>query len=188
MDHSLPGGCYVILHIGTGPSRGEQKGHSPLVVQDSSARFALSDDIWIERLDEHLAKHIQEACEPPHYKISDAGYDRHLYAFVQRIPAVGSTNNDLMTELMATIALSQLIHPTSTGDRYCANVFHFGLRESAIQAIQNRGMSPDVFLSGKDRDWLSVGDAEALRRLMPWVSKDKAMHPRVHRAYWNHEY
>jgi len=187
MNGPLPGGCYVILHIGSGPSGGAD-GHSPLVVRDGSTRFTLSDDIWIERLDVQLAKHIQEACEPPHYNISGAGYDRHLYAFVRRVPEVDGTKNEVMTQLMATVALSRLVHPTTTGNRYCANVFHFGLADSAIQAVQNRGMSPDVFLSGKDRDWLSVDDAQVLRRLMPWVSKDKLMHPRVHRAYWNHEY
>jgi len=49
-------------------------------------------------------------------------------------------------------------------------------------------MSPDVFLGNNHRDWLSLEDAEHLRRLMPWLSKDKRMHDRVQRAYWNHEY
>jgi hypothetical protein len=93
-----------------------------------------------------------------------------------------------MDELLAVVALSRLIHPTSTGDRYCAKVFHVGLKDSAIFSIQYRGMSPDAILSGKSRDWLSVEDAENLRRLMPWLAKDKRMHDRVHRAYWNHEY
>jgi hypothetical protein len=63
----LPKPCYVIMHIGTGPSYQENNG-SALVVKDGE-RFALSDDIWIERLDEQLAKNVQKACEPPHYNI-----------------------------------------------------------------------------------------------------------------------
>jgi hypothetical protein len=148
----------------------------------------LSDDIWIERLDEQLAKHIQKACEPPHYDIDSVEQDRHLYAFVRRVSAVEKSNYEGMDELLAVVALSRLIHPTSIGDRYCAKVFHFGLKDSAICAIQYRGISPDAILSGNHRDWLSVEDAENLRRLMPWSSKDKRMHDRVHRAYWNHEY
>jgi hypothetical protein len=90
--------------------------------------------------------------------------------------------------LHAVLALSRLIRPTSIGDRYCAHVFHYGLPDSSICAIQYRGISPDVFLSRKQRDWLSVEDAETLRGVMPWLSKEKPMHYRVHRAYWYHEY
>ena len=49
-------------------------------------------------------------------------------------------------------------------------------------------MSPDIFLSAQQRDWLTPEDGTALRGLMPWMSKDKPMHHRVHRAYWFHEY
>ena len=188
MDHLLPKGCYALLHIGTGPSGIEQKSDSPLVVTDVAKRFVLSDEIWLERLDEQLAKNIQKACEPPHYNIDSEGRDRHLYAFVRQIPDVEKSRYEGMSELFAVVALSRLIHPTSTGDRYCARVFHFGVRGSPIQAIQWMGISPDVFLGKGLRDWLSLQDGEDLRKLMPWVSKDKPMHKRIHRAYWYHEY
>lgn len=192
MHDLLPEGCYVILHIGTGPShieekQNKEKGGSGLVVTGSD-RFLLSNDIWIERLDEQLAKNIQTACEPPHYKISNVEQDRHLYAFVRRLPIAEKSRFEGLEELLAAAALSRLISPTSIGERYCAKVFHFGLKDSPIQSIQHRGMSPDVILSGKHRDWLSFEDAKHLQKLMPWLSKDKPMHVRVHRAYWNHEY
>ena len=187
MNDLLPRGCYVMLHIGTGPSHAEEKGGPPLVVTGTN-RFALSDEIWIERLDEQLAKRIQKACEPPHYKIESIEQDRHLYAFLRRVSDAEKSKYEGMEELRAVIALSRLIHPTSVGDRYCALVWHFGLEDSAIQAIQYRGTSRDVLLSSKQRDWLSVEDAENLRKLTPWLSKDKRMHDRVHRAYWHHEY
>ncbi len=182
----LPKPCYVILHIGTGPSYQENNG-SALVVKDGEC-FALSDDIWIERLDEQLAKNVQKACEPPHYNIGGVEYDRHLYAFVRRVPDAETRKYEGLETLHAVLALSRLIQPTSIGDRYCAQVFHYGLPDSSIYAIQYRGISPDVFLSRKQRDWLSVEDAETLRGLMPWLSKEKPMHYRVHRAYWYHEY
>jgi hypothetical protein len=90
-----------------------------------------------------------------------------------------------VTELNAVIALSRLINPTSTGDRYCAQVFRYGAKDSPIFAIRFQRVSPDVTLPTKNRDWLSVKDGETLQKLMPWLSKK--MHPRVHRAYWNHE-
>ena len=185
MNKVLPESCYVILHIA--PGHGNVAKHSTLVVEKDGDRFELREDIWIERLNERLAKNIQQACEPPHYSISGHPWDRHLYAFVRRAPKVDKTNNEGIGDLFTTVALSRLINPTSTGDRYCAKVFHYGLDDSAIQAIQFRGISPDVFLPKNPRDWLSVQDGEYLRKLMSWVSQ-KPMHGRVHRAYWHHEY
>ena len=188
MTATLPTGCYVMLHIGTGPSRIDDNSSSRLIVTDDRKRFELSEEIWIERLDGQLAKHIQKACEPPHYNISHVEQDRHLYAFVRRVPEIEKTSHEGRAELFATVALSRLIRPTSTGERYCTKVFHFGLPDSAIQAIQPRGMSVDVVLGRNPTDWLSVEDGEQLRKLMPWLSKDKPMQSRVHRAYWYHEY
>ena len=185
MNKPLPDSCYVILHIA--PGHGHVSERSPLIVQKDGDRFELRDDIWVERLNEQLAKNIQQACEPPHYNISSKPRDRHLYAFVRKAPKAEKTTNEGMGELFTTVAVSRLINPTSTGERYCAKVFHFGLADSAIQAIQFRGISPDIFLPRSPRDWLSVEDGEHLRKLMPWVSQ-KPMHGRVHRAYWYHEY
>lgn len=176
------------MHIGTGPSHIEENNGARLVVRAGEGRFELTNDIWIERLDEELAAHIQEACEPPHYNFNNVGHDRHLYAFVRQLPAPETSRYEGMSQLIAAVALSRLIRPTSMGTRYCAQVVHFGLKDSPIWAIQYRSTSPDVFISGKDRDWLSIEDAEELRMLMPWLSPDKRMHDRVHRAYWYQEY
>jgi hypothetical protein len=183
----LPKPCYVILHIGTGPSQEEEKNGLALIVKDGE-RFALSDDIWIERLEEQVAKNVQQACEPPHYKIDSAEHERHLYAFVRRVPERETRRYEGLEMLHGVLALSRLIQPTSIGDRYCAQIFHYGLQDSAIYGIQYRGISPDVFLGQKQRDWLTAEDGETLRGLMPWLSPGKDMHHRVHRAYWYHEY
>jgi hypothetical protein len=175
------------LHIGAAPSQIEEKKGSPLVVTGGN-RFALSDDIWIERLEEELAKDIQRACEPPHYNVGSVVHERHLYAFVRRVPAFEKSSYEGMDELLAVVALSRLIHPTSVGNRYCARVSRFGLKDPVIWSTPYKGISPDAIVSSNHRDWLSVEDAENLRRLMPWLWGDKPMHGRVHRAYWNHEY
>jgi hypothetical protein len=187
MNDPLPGGCYVMLHIAAGPSCVEERDGPQLVVKDKF-RFTLNEDIWIERLDQKLATQVQRACEPPNYNIDGYEKDRHLYALVRRVPEIETSRNEGMDELFAVSALSRLIHPTSIGHRYCAKVFWFGRTDSPIQAVQYRGISPDVFLSSGHRDWLSLEDAEKLRSLMPWVAKNKRMHRRIHRAYWNHEY
>lgn len=175
---------YVVMHIAPGPSRAEKQNGPPLITD--GGRFILSDEIWIERLDEELAKDIQEACEPPHRNIGTHRYDRHLYAFVSRVPNVEKSSFEGMSRLHAVVALSRLVNPTSAGDRYCVLVYHYGMKNSGIFSIRFRGISPDITLITDPRDWLSVEDGKVLRTLMPWISGK--MHPRVHRAYWNHEY
>lgn len=162
--------CYVVLHIGLGlPSDAELKSGPPsLVVTDKNPSFSLSDEIWIERLDEQLAKHIQKACEPANYRIDSFTTDEHLYAFLRYVSDAEKSKYEGMEELHTVIALSRLIHPTSVGDHYSALVLEFGVEDSAIKAIQSRGISPDVFVSSKERDWLSAEDGENLRKLMPW--------------------
>ena len=132
VNDPLPEACYVVLHIGNGPSASAEQSGSPLIVSDVRSRFPLSDDLWIERLDEQLAKNVQKACNPPHYKINDAGYDRHLYAFVRRVPSVERSKFEGMTELHAVVAFSRLANPTSTGDRYSARIFQFRTKDSPI--------------------------------------------------------
>lgn len=113
-----PEACYVLLHIGLGPSVAEEKNGLSLVVTDTNPRFPLSDNIWIERLDEQLAKHIQKACEPANYKVVTCEPDRHLYAFLRRLSDADDNRHGGMDDLHMVVALSRLVHPTSIGDRY----------------------------------------------------------------------
>jgi hypothetical protein len=182
---SPPTECYVVLHIGAGPSASQDR-IDPMIVRDSDPRFQLTHDIWIERLDKELAKNIQTACEPRHYNINNAGYDRHLYGFFRRVSTVEKSRYEGLSDLHALIALSRLVNPTSTGDRYSARIFRYGEKDSPIHAISFYGVSPDVSLGSSPRDWLSIQDGETLRKLLPWLGK--TMHKRIHRAYWNHEF
>jgi len=177
---------YVVLHIGDGPSRLEEISLPHLIVRDEDTRFFLSNDIWIERLDKELAKKIRIACEPRHFNVNDVSGDRHLYAFVRRVSSAEKRKYEGLDDLHALIALSRLVNPTSTGDRYSAHIFRYDEKDSPIFAVRFFGVSPDVSLVDNRRDWLSVRDGETLRKLMPWLSK--TMHKRVHRAYWNHEF
>lgn len=188
MDSNAPLACYVMLHIGTGPSDLQIGRVPPLAVRRDSRIFRLSDDFWIEKLEAGFASNIQRACEPAHYPAQTAPQaDRSLYAFVRRVPERESRRYEGMEDLFAVTALSRLVHPTTTGGRYCAKVLEYGSSDSVIQAIQFRGTGPDAF-TGNRRDWLSVEDAKGLRDLMPWATKGRRMHGRVHRAYLYHEY
>ncbi len=177
-------GCYVMLHIRPGPPYPDPA-TTPQIASDE--RFELSTDIWIEKLDRDFAIKVQTACEPANHLMNNQVWDRHLYAFVRRIrpnefPRYGDLN-----DLHTIIALSRLVHPTSTGERYCAKILaHMG-PDPPIQALPPMGICPDIFLGDNSRDWLSPTDGLELRTLVPWIPASKPMHRRVHRAFWNHE-
>jgi hypothetical protein len=158
------------------------------LIAGDNERFDLTDDVWVERLEDKLAMNIQQACEAPHFNIRSEAYDKHLYAFVRKGPTEERSKFEGMSDLFTITALSRLVHPTSIGNRYCARVFQFPRSDSIIEAVQFRGISPDVMLSEGQRDWLSQDDGEVLRKLLPWVAGATPMHKRIHRAYWNHEY
>lgn len=181
---NVPESCYVVLHISHGPGGQDLQDGLRIIVEDGG-QFQLTENIWMERLDKELGQKIQNACEPRHYNISDAGYDRHLYAFVKRVTESEKTRFEGMSELGAVVALSRLVHPTSTGDRYAARIFRYGDKDSPIECVRFYGVSQDVSLIDGRRDWLSAVDGQTLLRLTPWLNKK--MHDRVHHAYWNHE-
>jgi hypothetical protein len=185
MNLSAPETCYVALHMANGPTRSQEKAGASVIVGNGGGPFHLSADIWVERFDKELGKKIQTACDPAHYNIKDAGHDRHLYAFVERVLTPEKRKHEGMSELSALIALSRLVRPTSTGNRYCARIFRYGDTHSPIEAVRFFGVSPDVSLIDGRQDWLSEDDGKTLQKLMPWLSQK--MHTRIHHAYWNHE-
>lgn len=180
----MPRDRYVILHIWKGRPHPD---NSPQIAAD--VRFELSEDIWIERFAEDYAIRIQKACEPANHRIDNIVDDRHFYAFVREpnVGLVSGNRDEAIGPLSTVIALSRLIRPTSTGDRYCACIVGYPGVDPPIRAVQISGVCPDVFLGDNSRDWLSPHDGLELRKLMPWVSVDRKMHDRVYRALWNHE-
>jgi hypothetical protein len=182
----LPHDCYVILHTRLAIP-------FPTSHIATNGRFQLSEDIWIESLDTEFATRVIRACEPPHHRIDKSVHDTHLYAFVRQIPktlpppgTVMPAQHCHLPPLFTVIALSRLIRPTSTGDRYIAQVLPWG-DDPAIQAVQVKGVCADVFLGDSSADWLTPDDGDELRQLMPWISEDRKMYDRIHRAFWHHE-
>ena len=151
---------------------------------------------WLEKFDKDFAVHIQEACEPANHRHDNHVWDRHLYGFVRREPEDERlqrrqpgivVRDEGIFPLFTVIALSRLIRPTTTGNRYCAKIYPQPVSDPPIQALLVSGANPDVTIGDGSQDWLSPDDGVELRQLMPWVSINKTMHQRVHRAFWNHE-
>lgn len=189
----LPLDCYVVLHIRAGPPFPGAPNPEQIA---ADYPFRLSDDIWIERFDEPFAINIQRACEPANYKTVNHVRDRHVYAFVRREPEgekihrrkPGSVVRDEgIIPLFTVIALSRLVHPTTTGNRYCAKIYPFPVNDPVIQALTVGGANPDVTFGDVAYDWLSPSHGEELRQLMVWVDEARPMLKRVHHALWKHE-
>jgi hypothetical protein len=151
----------------------------------SAGRLEVSNDIWIERLDTELAKRIIRACEPADYGIERTVLDRHLYAWVCEAPQVEAGFGGIL-KLMEAIALSRLIHPTSTGFRYSAWVSDLTPDPRLIRAVPYHGISPDILLAPNSRNWLNQSEGIETQRLMDRLALP--IRDRVKRALWNHEY
>ena len=158
--------------------------------------FELSSDIWIEDWDKEFAINVQRACEPANHGQYNDVWDRHRYAFIRREPEAERQQRRLpgtvvrdegIIPLFTVIALSRLVRPTTVGNRYCAKIYPTPATDPMIQALTISGANPDVTIADVSRNWLRPHDGPELRQLMPWVSPGKRMHPRVHRAFWNHE-
>jgi hypothetical protein len=160
-----------------------------LISVANSERFELTDNIWIERLDEELTEMIRHACQPPQHNIPDYPSFSHRYAFVSPMADRENAPYEGMKNLLGAIALSRLVHPTSTGLRYCVRIHNMNVPEHRrIEVITYQGISPDIVTAPDIRDWLTEADALEVRKLMVWLPESNLMHRRTYHAYWNHEY
>lgn len=60
----------------------------------ADARFELSGDIWIEKLDREFAIFIQRAWEPASHNVCNDVYERHLYASMREAPLNEATRDE----------------------------------------------------------------------------------------------
>jgi hypothetical protein len=177
----------VIVHVS------DANFSSPELLRESppiADRFQLSEDFWIEHLEPTMARAIVDACSPSNFAVPVFQQQDHTYAFVKRTRIPGVFNDfGGLDELAAVIAMSRLIHFTSTGLRYAARVSLVNDQVKQILAFQPRGVSVDIFTSkSSGRNWLTVADAARLKALMPLILTRRPLPKRVHNAHWHHEY
>ena len=113
MSSQVPEAVYVVLHMSNGPSKADVAAGTRAIVDAGDPPFRLTEDIWMERFDKELGKKIETACSPAQYNLSDVGHDRHLYAFVRKVPSGEKSKYEGMSVLAGLIALSRLVHPNS---------------------------------------------------------------------------
>jgi hypothetical protein len=178
----------VILHFSNAAFSGA--GTMINIEPPISSRFELSDDFWIEHLDPGLARAIVTACSPSNFQAPVLEQQDHTYAFVKktRLPGLFDDFGGI-NELAALVAMSRLIHFTTTGLRYAARVSTVNGDLKQIISFQPRGVIVDVFCSKVERrDWLTETEAQKLRTLMPLILTRKPLPKRIHNAHWHHEY
>jgi hypothetical protein len=150
--------------------------------------YRLAEDLEIKRLDHEITNKVMELCEPNFY-----GLDRptrqfaQLYSFVRS----GSPSERIWGQrdnrLYTCIALSRLVHPTSVGFIYHAQL-NLGLNGKLTQCIpiSLEGHPTGAWIADRDgRDWLTDGDAADLEKLVGRMPL--AVPARVSRALWYSE-
>ena len=150
--------------------------------------YRLAEDLEIKRLDHAVTNKVMELCEPNWY-----GVDRptrqfaQLYAFVRS----GSPSERIWGQpdnrLYMCIALSRLVHPTSVGFIYHAQL-NFGPNGELTQCIpiSLEGHPTGAWIADREgRDWLTDGDAAELEKLVGRMPL--AVPARITRAFWYNE-
>jgi len=176
----------IVIHVNTGIFGNDAALKEFPPIQE---RVELSDQIWLGRLDREIAKLVMDTCEAKAFGIvPPARQFAELYSFVRDLPP----NSDIYrwdegSQLTSTVAISRLLHPTSTGLAYAARVAYGAEGLKWVYPAQVHGISVDVFLSrNRTRDWLTEREARVLSELVPRFPF--ALPPRIHRALWHHEY
>jgi hypothetical protein len=154
-----------------------------------TAPINLSANIGVGRIDPDTANKIMDTCEPKTFGVHPAVTQfAQLYSFVRELESDDDIYRwDHDNQLSATVALSRLIHPTSTGFTSAARIDFEKDGVKQIFPARISGVSKDAFLSvSRTRDWLTEADAKVLAELVPAITQP--LPSRIHNALWHHEY
>jgi hypothetical protein len=176
----------VIVHTNSGILGAPRE---TLRLQPPVVNYRLADDLEIKTIEHALADKVMSLCEPQAYGL-DVPVVRQfaqLYSFVRS----GSLSERIWGQrdnrLYVCIALSRLVHPTSVGFIYHAQL-NFGPDEELTRCIpiSLEGHPRGAWIADREgRDWLTETDAAQLERL---VARTPLTVPaRISRALWYNE-
>jgi hypothetical protein len=176
----------VVIHTNSGIFGNEQ---SLEKFPPVSKERRLSDQILLGPIDAVFAKTIMDGCETTgHGMIPAVRQFAQLYSFVRDLPESSEMHEwDSDNQLTTCIALSRLVHPTSTGLAYAARIAYGPKGLERVHPAHIRGIGVEAFLSpNRTRDWLTEREAEALCKLLAPYPPN--LPQRVTNALWYHEY
>jgi hypothetical protein len=152
--------------------------------------FELGNDLWIGKIDADAAKIVLDLGEPNYYGTPKPVIQyAQLYSFVREKDRLAVPYRwDEDSRLLACVAVSRLIQPTTVSLRYAARIRYNPDSIADISPANIRGVGIDTYpATSPPRDWLTEPDAvrlrEALKRLHASPLPDRAS-----RALWYHEY
>ena len=152
----------------------------------------LHQKIFIGRQNNELWEAVCTACRPRGYSFDPVPQFGQLYAFWNENPGEPSKYIwDPDENLASAVALSRLVHPTSTGFEYSARIM-FNSDSKIKQIIPGpvSGFLAHAYVAPPvTRNWLTDNDVSALHNLLVdyhAISPNRSR--RIGRALWNHEY
>lgn len=148
-------------------------------------RFDLGPGLFIQRIGGALIRRISATVNAGGL----ADVIPETYSFVCE-RSKGDEDWDTDQRLQVAVALSRLVHPTSIAFEQSATIF--GRLSDPPESVHIRagptlGPGATAYITdGTARNWLTLGDAEALRDLLGAYTSS-SLPPRVNRALWFHE-
>ena len=154
-------------------------------------RCDLGFGLWIGRISGRVANAVMDLCDEICVgTMSPVRQYAQLYAFVREVRSEESLVHwDRDNQLKECVALSRLIHPTSTGFKYAARVRldSDGQPSQLCRAVIS-GINAEAHVSPSERrDWLTAADAKELVQLMA-SARIVRLPRRVSNALWYHEF
>lgn len=162
-------------------------------------RFEITERLWVGKLRDETTRKIIDTCTPKAYGFEcSKGPFRQIYVYGKEVPLPFSHSKERWDDddgkLLPLVALSRLVHPTTAGLRFAARV---GLNsEETVEWIwpaHFSGVQLDAFIAPTNsRDWLTIPELEALKEIVGVLDQlgagKLALHKRIWRAFWYHEY
>jgi hypothetical protein len=162
------------------------KSHPPI-----ANRFAVTDELWIGRIDEEAARIVIDLNEPSFHRAQKPALQfSQLYSYVREMKGPGNPYEwDTDGKLQECVGISRLLLPMSVAVRYAGRIrYNTDNTIEDIAPANIRGVGLDTFLSEKpERDWLTESDGARLSELIGKI-RSQPLPPRATRAFWYHEY
>lgn len=175
-----------ILLVPSPYARGRATPERPQAFFDASHR--LHEDVWIQKPTPDLIELVAKACTAPGHNFSPIRQYGFPYAFARHnAPLADPYLFDPDSRLLAAVALSRLVYPTSVGFGYAARIIRREGSEPVIVAAHITGLNRHAFVLDDTLDWLIPSDIDPLSELIA-AYHARPRPKRVSSALWHREF
>jgi hypothetical protein len=149
----------------------------------------IAPQLWLGPIPESLRADVVAACLPPGLNFNPVRHDSYLYGYflTYKGNVSGSTYDFAPArELSRALMLSRLIQPNSASFQMAARV-RKDRGEISIRPLESHGPGSNAWVAQPERDWITVGQARQLRRLLA-CHRSTVLPERVKSALFYFEY